>query len=207
MADTPSRALRYGAAVAFTAAAVLLRLALDPVLGSHVVLATLYGAVAFTVWFGGTGPALLATVLGYVAADYLFVPPRGTLHFAEAQHLFGLAAYIISCTIIIVFGASLRTAHRAAETSAREALRQREQFEVTLASIGDAVVATDQDGSVTFLNHVAAHLTGWSPDEAIDQPIEKVFRIVNAHTRGERNYTTAIHKLLTLELLHRLFVD
>jgi asparagine synthase (glutamine-hydrolysing) len=31
--------------------------------------------------------------------------------------------------------------------------------------------------------------------------------IVNAHTRGERNYTTAIHKLLTMELLHRLFVD
>jgi PAS domain S-box-containing protein len=158
-------------------------LALDPLLGAHVALATLYGAVAFAVWLGGSGPALLATVLGYIAADYLFIAPRGTWHFADAHHLVGLLAYIISCTIIIVFGASLRTAHRAAETSAREALRQREQFEVTLASIGDAVVATDQDGSVTFLNHVAAHLTGWSPDEAIDQPIEKVFRIVNAHTR------------------------
>ncbi len=183
MADTRSRVLRYGAAIAFTGAAVLLRLALDPLLGAHVALATLYGAVAFAVWLGGSGPALLATVLGYIAADYLFIAPRGTWHFADAQHLVGLLAYIISCTIIIVFGASLRTAHRAAEASAREAARQREQFEVTLASIGDAVVATDQDGSVTFLNHVAAHLTGWSPDEAIDQPIEKVFRIVNAHTR------------------------
>ena len=183
MADTRSRVLRYGAAAAFTVAAVLLRLALDPALGTHVTLATLYGAVALAVYFGGYGPALFATILGYVAADYLFAPPRGTLHLADAQHLVGLVAYAISCTIISVFGESLRKAHGAAEASAREALQQREQFRVTLASIGDAVVATDRDGRVTFLNHVAAQLTGWSPDEAIDQPIAKVFHIVNGRTR------------------------
>ena len=57
--------------------------------------------------------------------------------------------------------------------------RERETLEVTLKSIGDAVIVTDVTGRVTFLNTVAERVTGWSMADARDQPFEKIFRIVN----------------------------
>ena len=59
----------------------------------------------------------------------------------------------------------------------------REWFRVTLASIGDAVITTDAEERVTFLNPVAETLTGWSLDEARGRPMGEVFHILNEHTR------------------------
>src|SRR5215510_8840080 len=71
-----------------------------------------------------------------------------------------------------------------ARKRAEEALRQqREWLQVTLSSIGDAVIATDTDGDVTFLNPVAESLTGWKQEEAQGQPLRKVFNIMNEQTR------------------------
>jgi two-component system, cell cycle sensor histidine kinase and response regulator CckA len=62
--------------------------------------------------------------------------------------------------------------------------RNREEWlRVTLASIGDAVIATDTSGKVTYMNPVAASLTGWTPEEAQDQPLDQVFRIIHELTR------------------------
>ena len=60
--------------------------------------------------------------------------------------------------------------------------RERETFEVTLKSIGDAVIVTDVAGRVTFLNPVAERVTGWSMADARGQPFERIFHIVNEHT-------------------------
>jgi PAS domain S-box-containing protein len=61
--------------------------------------------------------------------------------------------------------------------------QQREWYQVTLSSIGDAVITTDTQGKVTFLNPVAEMMTGWKTDEASGQPLEKVFNIINEETR------------------------
>jgi two-component system cell cycle sensor histidine kinase/response regulator CckA len=53
---------------------------------------------------------------------------------------------------------------------------------VTLRSIGDAVIATDEDSRITLMNPVAEALTGWSEDEARGQPLAKVFQIVSEDT-------------------------
>jgi PAS domain S-box-containing protein len=67
---------------------------------------------------------------------------------------------------------------------AEEALRESEdRLQVTLSSIGDAVIAADVFGSVSFLNSVAAALTGWQSEDAFGQPIQSVFRIINEKTR------------------------
>jgi len=67
---------------------------------------------------------------------------------------------------------------------AEEDLRhQREWLRVTLSSIGDAVIASDTDGRITFLNPVAGTLTGWQSEEVLGQPIQGVFRIINEKTR------------------------
>ena len=60
---------------------------------------------------------------------------------------------------------------------------QREWFEVTLNSIGDAVITTDVAGRVTSLNPVAEVMTGWSNAEARGEPLEQIFRIINEDTR------------------------
>jgi PAS domain S-box-containing protein len=68
----------------------------------------------------------------------------------------------------------------AAERKLRESERR---FVTTLSSIGDAVIATDSQARVTFMNPVAEALTGWSQGEAIGQPLAEVFRIINEETR------------------------
>ncbi len=68
---------------------------------------------------------------------------------------------------------------------AEEALAaEKERLVVTLASIGDAVVATDVEGRITFLNNVAERLTGWSREEALGLPLDEVLQILNQNTRA-----------------------
>jgi PAS domain S-box-containing protein len=66
------------------------------------------------------------------------------------------------------------------------ALRESEQrYATTLASIGDAVISTDTEGRITFMNAEAEALTGWALAEASAKPVREVFNIINEHTRRE----------------------
>ncbi len=58
-----------------------------------------------------------------------------------------------------------------------------EKLAVTLGSIGDAVIATDGSGLVTFLNPVAEQLTGWTRADASGRPVVELFKIINPDTR------------------------
>ena len=62
--------------------------------------------------------------------------------------------------------------------------QQREWLRVTLSSIGDAVIASDTEGRITFLNPVAVTLTGWQLEETLGQSIQDVFRIINEKTHA-----------------------
>lgn len=65
-----------------------------------------------------------------------------------------------------------------------ELARQSEWFQTTLASIGDAVIATDSDARVTYLNPTAEKMTGWTRQEATGKALHEVFNIVNEETRN-----------------------
>jgi PAS domain S-box-containing protein len=60
---------------------------------------------------------------------------------------------------------------------------ERERAEVTLNSIGDAVLCTDISGNVTYLNLVAETMTGWRREEATGRPLAEVFRIIDGASR------------------------
>jgi diguanylate cyclase (GGDEF)-like protein/PAS domain S-box-containing protein len=60
---------------------------------------------------------------------------------------------------------------------------EKERAEVTLKSIGDAVLCTDIVGKITFLNVVAEKMTGWPWQEAVGRPLGEVFQVVDAVTR------------------------
>jgi PAS domain S-box-containing protein len=78
------------------------------------------------------------------------------------------------------------TASKTDLEKAQTSLRESEQrWATTLASIGDAVIATDVSGKVTFMNGVAEELTGWTLSEASQKPVKTVFKIINEQTRSE----------------------
>ena len=70
----------------------------------------------------------------------------------------------------------------ASSPSKSELHEQRDWLLVTLSCIGDAVITTDCDGRITFLNPVAENLTGWT-QEAVGQPLDSVIRLVNEESR------------------------
>lgn len=65
----------------------------------------------------------------------------------------------------------------------RELYNEQEKFKVTLASIGDGVIATDVKGNITIINNQAEKLTGWEAKDAVEKPFDTVFNIINESTR------------------------
>src|SRR5687768_5867557 len=75
---------------------------------------------------------------------------------------------------------SIHLARRRAEESLRQ---QSDWLRVTLSSIGDAVISTDVEGRVTFMNGVAESLTGWAQAEALGCSLTDIFQILNEESR------------------------
>jgi PAS domain S-box-containing protein len=74
-------------------------------------------------------------------------------------------------------------ARHAAEQNATLIRAEQERLQVTLASIGDAVISTDGVGRVEFLNAVAEDLIGWKTADVARRELSDIFHIVNADTR------------------------
>ncbi len=83
----------------------------------------------------------------------------------------------------VLFAINLAQDITKAKTAEQLVFRQREQFRVTLESIGDGVIATDIRGAISFINPVAANLTGWREFEALGKPVGEVFHIMGEKTR------------------------
>ncbi len=62
---------------------------------------------------------------------------------------------------------------------------QRDLLHLTLASIGDAVITTDDAGHITFMNPVAHQLTGWSDDMAVGAPLSQIVHLIDERTRSK----------------------
>ncbi|MDP2306448.1 MAG: PAS domain S-box protein [Pseudomonadota bacterium] len=110
----------------------------------------------------------LALALGVVSAVVAFLVAFATLGAAGR-------------TDVIRAEVAARTADLERELRARHAAEQ--DLDVTLRSIGDAVLTTDSEGRITRLNPIAEGLTGWSEGEAVGRPVDDVFRIIHEETR------------------------
>ena len=104
--------------------------------------------------------------------------------FSEA---FGMALFTV--VMIAAFSALILWVARTLDVSAAQRVQaeeqageQREWLHVTLAAIGDGVVATDADGRVRFLNAAAQRLTGWRAAEAAGRPVQELLQLFDERT-------------------------
>src|SRR5687767_14617657 len=119
--------------------------------------------------------------------------------FAEREGLFGEAVGMALFTTVMIaaFGALILWVAREIDHHERKRAQAEEQagetrewLQVTLAAIGDGVIATDRAGRVRFLNAAAQRLTGWRAAEAAGRPIDELLQLVD-----ERNGATVANPL------------
>jgi PAS domain S-box-containing protein len=150
-------------------------------------------AVAAAGWWGGAIAGILVTfatipvLTGIATKGKMFLPPR-----------LDPAALLVLCAIAFLVSqvASARRRAEAVLRSVNEELEKRVKertaelenarnwLETTLSSIGDAVIATDHEGNLLFLNGAAEALTGWTQKEAYGRPLGEVFVIRNEQTQA-----------------------
>jgi PAS domain S-box-containing protein len=164
----------YALSLLALAAAVLLRWVLDPLMGDALPLVTLFGAVAGAVWLGGYRPAAFVALLGYVACEYLFIAPRGSVSLGSpgstVGNVIGLAAYLCTCAIIIGLGQAMR---RAQEQKASQLMAARLLASIVESS-DDAIISKTLDGTIQSWNAAAQHLFGYTADQAIGRHISLI---------------------------------
>jgi len=165
----------YALSMIALAAAVFLRWLLDPWMGDALPLVTLFGAVAVAAWLGGYRPAVLVSLLGYVACEYLFISPRGSLSLGHLggfglANAIGLVAYLFTCAIIIGFGDAARRV-QADHTSQLMAARL---LAAIVESSDDAIVSKSLDGIIQSWNAGAERLFGYTAEQAIGRHISLV---------------------------------
>src|SRR5437588_10034020 len=141
-------------ALALTSIALMLSLLLRPILEPDLYLLFL-AAVWLSAWYYGRAIGFLA--IGAAAALLLlffFGPMRAPYWIMAAR----LGSFVAIASLINWVTAAWRESRRVLAS--------------TLAGIGDAVLATDKDGRITFLNPVAETITGWTVEEARSKPAE-----------------------------------
>ena len=129
----------------------------------------LSGAFAGAIW-------LLDVMIEYARfPEYTFLDTLFNVH--RPHDLFMRSLLVV---ISLLFGWILT---RVVEEGQVQLKNSEKDLRITLNSIGDAVIAADLEGRITKMNPVAERLTGWSVQEALGKPVDKVFRIINAYSR------------------------
>jgi PAS domain S-box-containing protein len=163
-----SAATRYGGALICAAAALLLRLILQPLLGDAAFHVFTLAVVASALW--GLGPALLATLVSAAAGQLLLHPDAPfaaeTLWADPRAALFVCEGVLLATGIAIVRRSARETwasgqAHTELELRAAAA-----DMRAVLDSALDAVIGMDEQGTVTFWNPRAVEIFGWTQAEA-----------------------------------------
>lgn len=165
-----STTLRYGLALGSFGLAIIVVLGLPRITTVRIDLTTLIIFVMIgSAWYLGRGPGLLIAFLFELTLDYF-----STNQFTGRFWIIAFNRSVLFVSLVL-----FASSRRKAERRLRE---QRELLQVTLSSIGDAVIATDIKGQITFINPTAAMITGWNASEAVGKSFNEVFQIIKEET-------------------------
>ncbi len=119
-----------------------------------------------------------------------------------ASLLIGLVIGLYVRRLLRRISGAFRESHNVLRIRAEQTFRSEEKLRTTLRSIGDGVITCDQQGCVQSMNDMAQEITGWSEAEARDQPIEQVFRLIDASSRdpleGPVSKITRLNQVVSL---------
>jgi diguanylate cyclase (GGDEF)-like protein/PAS domain S-box-containing protein len=102
-----------------------------------------------------------------------------------------LGAVVVSRALRHAAELALQTSNESLLANADELFEEKERAQVTLNSIGDAVITTNFSGRVNYLNIVAEKMTGWTQIDASSNAVDDIFRLVDATTREKIACPTA----------------
>lgn len=111
-----------------------------------------------------------------------------TEFYRNARHflmIIGSLLIAISIGVALIYNRRQRNLYSALYADEKERHAMEEQFRATLYSIGDAVIVTDREGAVKYLNPVAENLTGWQEKEAKGRAAREIFKIIDEESRRE----------------------
>jgi len=153
---------RFSLSIVSVAAAALLRLALQPLHGDHHPYTLFFAAIALTAWYAGFWPSIVAVVLSFLLADWLFVTPRQEFDF----HLWGLrdfaslGAFLCAGLAIAFTARSLHAARRRAEVKQNELTIAQAELEKLTAALEQQVAdrTTHLSQTIRSLEGVCYHL-------------------------------------------------
>ena len=160
-------------------AATCLQYFLWPIIGSAPFI-LYYPAIILAALYGD---GISAIIFSSLITQYLFVEPRYSFLFTWPNDYIRQILFILSALMIRQITVALSKAKTRTLEEKNVAEEAKLWLSTTLSSIGDAVITTDNQERITFMNSIAEDLTEWSTADAMGQPVSKVFQIINQQTR------------------------
>jgi len=168
--------------------AIAARLSFVPLSGTAAPYATFYLAIILTLTLAGRGPAIVAALLGGLAANYFFVAPRFSFEYSQPADLLWAFFYLlISATLIAAFEAQRRYRTRA-EAALRDVQRGEEALlrDALLIDLShDAIIRADAHRVITGWNAGAQEMYGWTSAEAVGNVTHQLLQTKASVATGE----------------------
>ena len=180
----------YALAAGATCAALLLRVAFDPLWGDRLAYAWFFLAVIVVARFAARGPQVFAAVAGGLIANWFFIQPRGSLLIGSSLDQINTAIYCAVSTFVVL--GSLRARRKIG----RE-LAARDRIAGILECTSDAVCTLDAEWVVTYFNKRASESTGLPASEVLGRELWTLWPDV-VGTRFEAEYRRVMSEGVTV---------
>jgi PAS domain S-box-containing protein len=192
-----SPAERYFLAVLAAVAAVLLRLALAPLLGIHAPFLPSMAATIFAVWWCGTGPAIVSVLISLVSVWFLFLPPAISFSLQDPKsQISTMVGFTLLAGLIIALGetdrragARLRAIEQQHRKLAEEAAAATAKFRAVFEQTTVFAAIMNLDGTVVDANRLCLEVCGYRAEEVLGKPF--------CETAWWRNHPTSQEKIRT----------
>jgi K+-sensing histidine kinase KdpD len=158
---------RYSFAVLTVAAALMLKLVFDPLIGKETPFLLFFGAVIASAWYGGMGPGLVATALAALVGSYFFLDPLYS--FAGVQKNLRLDVFVLEGVLVSLLSTALLTARRRTEISEG-------RYRSLVENVQDyAIISMDTTGHMESWNEGAQRIFGYGEEEILGEHFSRLF--------------------------------
>ncbi|HEY3323648.1 MAG TPA: PAS domain S-box protein [Planctomycetota bacterium] len=165
---------RYLLAIAVSGASVLLREALNPLLGLHATYVQFFPVVVFAAWIGGWGPALTSIAITSLAANWLWLEPINSLAISDPGQVIGHVLYLATCLLLAVVTISQRNTRAALQTINAELRESEQRLRATFDNAALGIVEVDAEGRFLAVNDRICAMLGYTRAELLGKTVHEM---------------------------------